>query len=163
VEVGLRFHDGIITLAVHDQGCGIPADEQARLFEGFFRGSNVGNTPGTGLGLAIMRRCIELLGGVITVHSIVEFTPLFPPSGPAQTLLQWLPAKSKFLAAMLLARPVIFISAVSKELRGTRNPRSTATQCKSGVPPVSGPPHRQDAGGTLQTVESTRTLHGSDG
>jgi hypothetical protein len=119
--------------------------------------------PGTGLGLAITRRCIELLGGVITVHSIVEFNPLFPPSGPAQTLLQWLPAKSKFLAAMLLARPVIFISAVSKELRGTRNPRSTATQCKSGVPPVSGPPHRQDAGGTLQTVESTRTLHGSDG
>jgi hypothetical protein len=26
-------------------------------------------------------------------------TPFSPPSGPAQTLFQWLPAKSKFLAA----------------------------------------------------------------
>jgi PAS domain S-box-containing protein len=69
VEVALRFLDGNITLTVRDHGRGIPADEQAHLFDGFFRGSNVGNTPGTGLGLAITRRCVELLGGTIAVAS----------------------------------------------------------------------------------------------
>ncbi len=86
VEVALRFHHAEIHLTFRDHGCGIPEDEQAHLFDGFFRGSNVGNTPGTGLGLAITRRCIELLGGTIAVHSATgqgtTFTvtlPLAPP------------------------------------------------------------------------------------
>jgi PAS domain S-box-containing protein len=69
VEVTLGLRKNIITLSVHDHGCGIPAEEQPHLFDGFFRGSNVGNTPGTGLGLAITRRCVDLLGGTIAVHS----------------------------------------------------------------------------------------------
>jgi PAS domain S-box-containing protein len=86
IEVSLRHLAPLVILTVRDTGCGIPEDEQARLFDGFFRGSNVGNTPGTGLGLAITRRCVELLGGAIALDSAAgqgtAFTvslPLAPP------------------------------------------------------------------------------------
>lgn len=82
VEVALFFHEGKITLTVRDQGRGIPPDEQAHLFDGFFRGSNVGNTPGTGLGLAITRRCVDLLGGTISVRSTDEVGTTFTVSLP---------------------------------------------------------------------------------
>ena len=86
VAVALRYKAPEVFLTVRDRGRGIPEEEQARLFDGFFRGSNVGNTPGTGLGLAIARRCVELLGGTIAVASEADngatFTvtlPLPPP------------------------------------------------------------------------------------
>jgi PAS domain S-box-containing protein len=86
VEVALAYRTPEITLTVHDHGRGIPEDEQAHLFEGFFRGSNVGNAPGTGLGLAITRRCVELLGGTIAVDSAAvsgtTFTVTLPASPP---------------------------------------------------------------------------------
>jgi PAS domain S-box-containing protein len=69
VDVTLLARGAEIILTIRDSGCGIPEDEQAHLFDGFYRGSNVGNTPGTGLGLAITRRCVELLGGGIAVQS----------------------------------------------------------------------------------------------
>jgi PAS domain S-box-containing protein len=69
IEIALRYLPPSIVLTMRDHGCGIPQEEQAHLFEGFFRGTNVGNTPGTGLGLAITRRCVELLGGTIAVQS----------------------------------------------------------------------------------------------
>jgi signal transduction histidine kinase len=69
LEITLRHQGDGLTLSIRDHGAGIPEDEQAHLFEGFFRGSNVGNLPGTGLGLAITRRCVELLGGNITLRS----------------------------------------------------------------------------------------------
>jgi PAS domain S-box-containing protein len=86
IEVTLHQCGQDLVLAIRDHGIGIPPDEQIHLFDGFFRGSNVGNLPGTGLGLAITRRCVELLGGVISVHSAANagttFTvtlPLVPP------------------------------------------------------------------------------------
>ncbi len=54
---------------VIDQGIGIAAPDQARLFEAFHRGTNVGNIEGTGLGLAIVKRAVDLHGGTVTVHS----------------------------------------------------------------------------------------------
>ncbi len=54
---------------IQDQGIGIAADDQACLFNSFYRGSNVGNIPGTGLGLAIVKQCVEIHQGQITVES----------------------------------------------------------------------------------------------
>jgi signal transduction histidine kinase len=86
VDVALHFRAPEITLTISDYGCGIPQDEQDHLFDGFFRGSNVGNTPGTGLGLAITRRCVELLGGTISVESAAgrgtTFTVTLPHTQP---------------------------------------------------------------------------------
>jgi signal transduction histidine kinase len=53
---------------VIDTGVGIPPDEFSRLFEDFFRGSNVG-AKGTGLGLSISKRIIEAHGGKIWAES----------------------------------------------------------------------------------------------
>lgn len=55
--------------AVRDEGIGIPEADQARLFNAFHRGANVGHVNGTGLGLVIVRRCCELHGGTVSVVS----------------------------------------------------------------------------------------------
>ncbi|GGM28236.1 ATP-binding protein [Dactylosporangium sucinum] len=69
VEIELDGDVAGVTLRVTDTGVGIPAGERSRLFERFFRGSNIRNqgVPGTGLGLAISRTVIERHGGTITV------------------------------------------------------------------------------------------------
>jgi signal transduction histidine kinase len=57
---------------VRDQGIGIPPADQARLFESFYRASNVGNRQGTGLGLVIAKKAVDLHGGTISVDSEVD-------------------------------------------------------------------------------------------
>lgn len=60
----------LVRVEVKDEGAGIPADEQVRLFTKFIRGSNIAQTtPGTGLGLVIVRRLVEAQGGTISVES----------------------------------------------------------------------------------------------
>lgn len=62
--------DGWVELVVSDDGRGIPADEQPRLFERFYRGeAGRGATPGSGLGLAIVRAIVESLGGEVELRS----------------------------------------------------------------------------------------------
>jgi signal transduction histidine kinase len=57
-------------LRFEDRGIGIPADDQPRIFERFYRGANVrGRFEGAGLGLAGVRQIVEQLGGTITVES----------------------------------------------------------------------------------------------
>ena len=56
---------------VQDKGIGIPAAEQANLFDAFHRASNVGTISGTGLGLAIAKKSVDLHGGTIAVNSEV--------------------------------------------------------------------------------------------
>lgn len=56
-------------LEVEDQGIGIPASDQARLFEAFHRGANVGAISGNGLGLAIVKQSIQVQGGQIRIVS----------------------------------------------------------------------------------------------
>ena len=53
-----------------DRDCGIPADQQSRIFTKFFRG-DVGATgiTGTGLGLAVSREIVEAHGGRIGFDS----------------------------------------------------------------------------------------------
>lgn len=46
---------------------GIPAAEQQKLFEPFFRASNAIDVPGTGLDLHIVQRYVTQLGGTIRV------------------------------------------------------------------------------------------------
>ena len=60
--------DDDVRFEVIDTGIGIPPDEMPRLFEDFFRGSNVG-VKGTGLGLSISKRIVEAHGGKIWAES----------------------------------------------------------------------------------------------
>ncbi len=69
IRVFLDFGPDFLRITVKDQGIGIPAAEQPRLFEEFFRASNAGSVSGTGLGLSIVRKYIDLMGGTITFSS----------------------------------------------------------------------------------------------
>jgi signal transduction histidine kinase len=60
-----------VTFRIQDEGIGISAVDQAKLFNTFHRGNNVGKIAGTGLGLAIVKNCVELHGGTIVVESEV--------------------------------------------------------------------------------------------
>lgn len=61
-----------ILVQVIDHGMGIPAEEQARIFEPFYRGRNVGAIGGTGLGLSIVKDIVEVHRGVIRINSEVN-------------------------------------------------------------------------------------------
>jgi signal transduction histidine kinase len=54
-----------VWIEVEDTGCGIPREEQGRVFETFFSTK----PEGTGLGLAIVKRTIEDLGGTVAFRS----------------------------------------------------------------------------------------------
>ena len=75
---------GQVVVAVADTGVGIRAEDQARLFERFFRANDrqVQQAGGTGLGLNITRRLVELQGGQLTFESEygrgTTFTVTFP-------------------------------------------------------------------------------------
>ncbi|MCX6009801.1 MAG: HAMP domain-containing sensor histidine kinase [Chloroflexi bacterium] len=65
----VRVTDGDdVRVEVIDTGIGILPDDLPRLFEDFFRGSNVG-MKGTGLGLSISKRIVEAHGGKIWAES----------------------------------------------------------------------------------------------
>jgi heavy metal sensor kinase len=69
VDVALRGDGDAAVLEVRDTGAGIPLDEQAHLFERFYRGDPARGRGGTGLGLALVRSLAELHGGRIAIES----------------------------------------------------------------------------------------------
>lgn len=72
IRVSLRAEDSWVIFNVIDEGPGIPQSEQARIFEKFYRASNVPDrVGGTGLGLAIVQSIVEAHQGRIWVESVV--------------------------------------------------------------------------------------------
>jgi signal transduction histidine kinase len=67
----LATDDGQACLVVEDTGIGIPVEEQAGLFEKFFRSSTAQSRAiqGTGLGLSIVAGIVSSHGGRIDVRS----------------------------------------------------------------------------------------------
>jgi len=63
--------DGFVRLSVEDEGPGLSADDQERVFERFYRAdpSRSRESGGAGLGLAIAKSIVELHGGEIGVRS----------------------------------------------------------------------------------------------
>jgi two-component system, OmpR family, sensor kinase len=64
---------GWARLAVCDEGPGVPAGEQERIFERFYRGSAGGpGSQGSGLGLPIVRALVQRWGGEVTLGNRPE-------------------------------------------------------------------------------------------
>ena len=58
-----------IVIEVADSGTGISSEDQSKIFEELYRGSNARSTEGSGLGLALVNRIIALHGGAVAVRS----------------------------------------------------------------------------------------------
>lgn len=73
---------GGCALVVADTGIGVPKGDEEKIFDRFYRASNVGEIQGTGLGLAIAKTIVESLGGTIAARanapSGLEITVDFP-------------------------------------------------------------------------------------
>jgi two-component system phosphate regulon sensor histidine kinase PhoR len=73
VTVRLKTQGDMMLLEVQDTGIGIPATDQTRLFEKFYRGSQreARREKGSGLGLAIVKSIVERHGGKVWLESRV--------------------------------------------------------------------------------------------
>jgi signal transduction histidine kinase len=87
--VNLYRHNGSVSLEVVDHGIGIPANEQPKIFEKFYRVCDplVHNTKGSGLGLSLVRHIAQAHGGEVAVESSPgkgsKFVITLPVSNPA--------------------------------------------------------------------------------
>lgn len=88
VTIMVSEEDSDIRVEVMDTGIGIPHEELPRVFDEFFRASNV-NTKGTGLGLSIVKRLVETHGSRIWVESP------YPESNHGSKFTFTLPKKSE--------------------------------------------------------------------
>ena len=68
ITVRVQENPRDVLVEIRDTGIGIPAEDMPRLFEDFFRASNV-EVKGTGLGLSITKRIVEAHGGNIWAES----------------------------------------------------------------------------------------------
>lgn len=72
VNVSVGAEDRQIIFEVSDTGPGIPREEQLRIFEKFYRASNVAGTKGSGLGLSIVKSIVDSYHGRVWVESDVN-------------------------------------------------------------------------------------------
>jgi PAS domain S-box-containing protein len=72
VQVKLSEKSGLVVFEVEDNGIGVPEDQQARLFQPFFRVNTVevNKIEGTGLGLHLVRNIVERHGGRMRFESV---------------------------------------------------------------------------------------------
>jgi PAS domain S-box-containing protein len=82
IQLNSKVANHYITITVKDEGIGIPAEDQKKLFTEFFRAGNAGEIQGTGLGLSIVKKYIDLLNGKISFESTpgkgTSFTIVLP-------------------------------------------------------------------------------------
>jgi PAS domain S-box-containing protein len=72
IKVSLDRHGDDALLTVADNGCGIPVNEQSRIFEKFYRADNAQaiSAEGSGLGLYMIKTALKKVGASIWVESV---------------------------------------------------------------------------------------------
>ena len=82
ITVTGEVNDGVILIAVKDQGLGISEDDLSHMFERYFRAKTSEGIRGTVLGLSVCQEFVEMHNGAITVDSVEgkgsTFTVLLP-------------------------------------------------------------------------------------
>jgi len=72
ISVHAEVSSDHITLTVKDNGIGILPEDRERIFEAFFRGTNIGEVPGLGIGLSIVQEAVTAVHGSIEVETSPE-------------------------------------------------------------------------------------------
>jgi signal transduction histidine kinase len=85
IVLGARAEVGHVLLWVRDEGPGIAADQQEKIFERFYRASGCKGSAGTGLGLALVREVAQAHGGRSWVESMPGQGSTFYLSLPCAT------------------------------------------------------------------------------
>ncbi|MBW4425275.1 MAG: PAS domain-containing sensor histidine kinase [Nostoc desertorum CM1-VF14] len=84
IDLKLSCKNEKVIFQVKDKGIGISVADQQRIFEPFYRGSNIDSIPGTGLGLSILKTLVDIHHGQVSVESQVgagtTFTVMLPLS-----------------------------------------------------------------------------------
>jgi signal transduction histidine kinase len=93
ITIIVKAENNFVGIAIQDTGIGISQENQAKIFDRFFRAEDeaVQRVPGTGLGLAIVRSLIEMHGGQLEVRSepragstfVVKLPAVLEDGGPA--------------------------------------------------------------------------------
>lgn len=91
ISIRVRRSDNGVLVSISDQGIGIAAEVQERIFEPFFRAENSRRyrAKGVGLGLSIVRSLVQAHGGQLTVHSEMDRGTTFTfslPSSPQEVM-----------------------------------------------------------------------------
>jgi len=71
VKVAASIEAGLVVVAIEDGGVGVPESDLERLFERYYRGSNISGIVGTGVGLYLVKTVVDLHNGEVTVESEV--------------------------------------------------------------------------------------------
>jgi signal transduction histidine kinase len=69
IQVRAAAQDGSVTIAVRDEGIGIPPEARERIFDRYYRTPQVKDAIGAGLGLYIVRSIARLHGGDVSCDS----------------------------------------------------------------------------------------------
>ena len=87
VIVTIDQKDGQAVIEVADNGIGIPKEDQARIFERFYRVDKARsrNSGGTGLGLSIVKWVVDSLEGDLELYSEVDVGTTFKVTLPIET------------------------------------------------------------------------------
>jgi two-component system, OmpR family, sensor kinase len=96
IRIGSHIEGDEVVVTVADRGMGIPPGDIPRLFERYYRGSNVSGIVGTGVGLNLVKMVLDLHGGTIAAESTegegsrftvrLPLAPIREPAGPAQPI-----------------------------------------------------------------------------
>jgi two-component system, OmpR family, sensor kinase len=70
IKVTCELQGSEVLVGIEDRGIGILEADSGRIFERYYRGSNVSGIVGTGIGLYFVKTVVELHGGQVTATNL---------------------------------------------------------------------------------------------
>lgn len=71
VNIHFEYSGKMVEVIFEDKGIGISAEDQQKIFEPFYRGSNVTSSSGSGIGLSLVNQIIKNHNGAVKVSSAI--------------------------------------------------------------------------------------------